>query len=181
MKILFSFFLSIVCSHAFGQLEKSPKRVTLETGYTHILKTNIPEISNAGFAMALDIMWQVSGFTGKRKVYLSMPIGYTTVPPIKVNTKNLGIAYYGLHITHELSNKGKNIPFVGYSLLFNQLRKQDTEGRMIGHETHFDAGYNFGKKIFLKAEYSIASYPALGNPETDRLSTAGLKIGYVLK
>ena len=110
-----------------------------------------------------------------------MPIGYLAVPPISENTKNLGIAYYGLHITHELSSKKKNIPFIGYSLLFNQVHKQDTEGRVIGHETRFDAGYYVGKKVFLKAEYSIASYPALGNSVTDKLSTAGLKIGYVLK
>jgi hypothetical protein len=157
-------------------LENLPKRITIETGYSRLLKSNIDEISNSGFAFGFYFMCPVSGFSGKPKAFISLPLGYSVIPP-KDTSKDFGIAYYGIHITHELSNKSKNIPFVGYSLLFNQLRKQYTEGRVIDHETHFDAGYYFGEKVFLKAEDSIASYPELENPISDKLSNAGLKIG----
>ena len=34
------------------KLQKSPKRITFETGYSGLIKTNIPEISKSGFAFA---------------------------------------------------------------------------------------------------------------------------------
>ncbi len=178
--LLLSLLLGSFCVSA-QELEKSPKRITFETGYSYIRKTNIPDLSKAGFVFAFDYMWQVSGFKNKPKAFISIPLGYISVPPIKENTKNLGIGYYGVHVTHELRRDQKIIPFIGYSLLFNQLHKQDTEGRVIGHETRFDAGTYIGSRFFLKAEYSIGSFPALGKKESDKLGTMGFKLGFRIK
>ncbi len=181
MRLVFIFFW-VFSSATFAQdLEKSPKKITLETGYTYIRKTSFNDISRNGFALAFDYGWQVGGFKNKPAAYISIPLGYIAIPPIKEGTKNSGISYYGVHITHNLK-KIKNItPFFGYSLMFNQFRIQDTPGRVIGHETKFDTGVNLGKKIFLKAEYSIGSFPALGKKDTDKIGTAGFKIGYIFK
>lgn len=171
--ILISFSISTLAQ----DFEKSPKKITFELGYTGIRKSNFTDISNTGFAFALDYGWKVSGFKKKPGAYISIPLGYTAIPPIKDGTKNFGISYYGVHVTHELKKDKKVIPFIGYSLLFNQLIKQDTEGRVIGHETRFDAGADFGKRFFAKAEYSIASYPALGQKITSKIGSWGLKAG----
>lgn len=168
----------IISSTAFAQegLEKSPKKMTLEVGYSQIVRKTL-NFSNSGFAFAFDYGWQVSGFKKKPKAYISIPLGYMSIPPMKEGTKNGGVSYYGVHITHELKRDVPVVPFFGYSLLFNQLMVQDTPGRVIGHETRFDAGANFGKRFFGKVEYSIATYPALGQKESNRLGSFGVKMG----
>lgn len=176
-KAIFILFSVISVSALAQDLEKSPKRLTFEMGYTGVRKSNFTDISKTGFAFAFDYGWQVSGFKKKPAAFISFPIGYTAIPPIKTGTKNYGISYYGVHITHELKRDQKIIPFIGYSLLFNQVIKQDTDGRVIGHETRFDGGAKFGKRFFAKAEYAIASYPALGQKITSKIGTWGLKLG----
>ena len=176
-KALLITFCVISISALAQDLEKSPKRLTFEMGYTGIRKSNFTDISKTGFAFAFDYGWQVSGFKNKPAAFISFPIGYIAIPPIKTNTKNYGISYYGVHITHNLKQRKSIVPFFGYSLLFNQVIKQETEGRVIGHETRFDTGANLGKRLFAKAEYSIASYPALGQKVTSKIGTWGLKVG----
>ncbi|WP_255065795.1 hypothetical protein [Lacihabitans sp. LS3-19] len=178
MKKLLLLFFILSAFFSFAQeLEKSPKKITFEMGYTGVRKSNFTDISKTGFAFALDYGWQVSGFKNKPAAYISFPLGYTAIPPIKKSTKNYGISFYGVHITHNLKQQKNIVPFFGYSLLFNQVIKQDTDGRVIGHETRFDAGANLGKRLFAKIEYGIASYPALGQKITSKIGTWGLKVG----
>ncbi|MFN8430339.1 MAG: hypothetical protein U0V04_10190 [Spirosomataceae bacterium] len=180
-KAFFILFTVISMSAQAQDFEKSPKKITFEVGYTGVRKSNFTDISHTGFAFALDYGWKVSGFKKKPGAYISIPLGYTAIPPIKEGTKNYGISFYGVHVTHELKKDKKVIPFIGYSLLFNQLIKQDTDGRVIGHETRFDAGADFGKRLFAKAEYSIASFPALGQKVTSKIGSWGLKLGVRIK
>ncbi len=181
-----SFLLSLILSFALNSLsnaqdlEKSPKRLTFETGYSHIYKSTFSALGTTGFSLAFDYMWQVSGFKKKPAAFISIPLGYTSIPPLKDGLKNGGLSYYGIHITHEVKKDKKIIPFFGYSLLFNQFKLENFPGRVIGHETRFDGGAYY-KKIFLKAEYSIASYPILGFKNADKLGTYGLKLGYRIK
>lgn len=173
------FFVAFLASiSAFSQevLEKSPKKITLEVGYAQLVKKTL-NFSNSGFAFALDYGWQVSGFHKKARAYISIPLGYMAIPPMKDGTKNGGLAYYGVHITHDLKRDAPIVPFFGYSLMFNQLRVQDTPGRVIGHETRFDVGANFGKRFYSKIEYSLGDYPALGQKDSNRLSWFSLKMG----
>lgn len=182
MQKTITLFLTLVSFYCFGQdFEKSPKRITFEVGYTGVRKTTFTNLSNTGFAFALDYGWKVSGFKNKSGAYISIPLGYIAVPPIKDGTKNGGISYYGVHIIHELKKDKKIVPFFGYSLLFNQMIIQDTPGRVIGHETRFDGGANFGKRLYAKAEYSIATFPALGKTKADKFGTWGIKVGVRIK
>lgn len=181
MNRLITILLLLISFISFSQdFEKSPKKITFEMGYSHIIHSSF-NYSKSAFAFAFDYGWKVSGFNKKPGAYISIPLGYISVPPITEGTKNGGISYYGIHITHELKKDKKMIPFFGYSLLFNQLRVQDTPGRVIGHETRFDAGSSFGKRLYAKAEYSIASYPTLGRKGSDRLGSFGIKIGVRIK
>lgn len=180
-RVLFALFFFISINSIGQELEKSPKKITFETGFTGVRKTSFTNISATGFVFAFDYGWKVSGFNKKPAAYISIPVGYIAIPPMKDGTKNVGIAYYGVHITHEIKKDKKIIPFFGYSLLFNQFRKQDTEGRVMGHETRFDCGANFGKRLFAKAEYSIATFPALGQKKADRFGTWGIKLGVRIK
>jgi hypothetical protein len=109
-------------------------------------------------------------------------MGYTILLPNDDLSKRISMLNYGWTVRHELSRNKKIIPFVGYGLLLNNLRIDETEGSVFGHQTQFDLGVNFNTNTrwiyFAKIQYSYTSYPQFNEPERIRLHYADLRVGF---
>jgi hypothetical protein len=161
------------------EMSHVPRQISLEAGYRH-LSSNTFDLKNEGVTLLFDYAWQLSGFTGRPAVYLTIPIGYTYL--WGGEGSNAGaILSYGWSVRHNLRNWGSGTPFIGYGLLLNQLSVEDTDGRIYGHQTRFDFGYTFIPSArvspFAKLEYSMTRYPSLGKSKADKISAVEMKAG----
>jgi len=163
---------------------KAPKQYSFEFGYRNLFAhSNITMNNTHGYGALFDYAWQLSGFDGKKNAsYISVPMGYTILLPNDDLSKRMSMLNYGWTVRHELARNKKIIPFVGYGLLLNNLRIEDTEGSLFGHQTQFDLGVNFKTNTrliyFAKIQYSYTSYPQFNEPERIRLHYADLRIGF---
>jgi len=185
-KILFIllFSYSIVAFSQETGVVKAPKQYSVEMGYRYMHKNTFINQANTGYTVLFDYAWQLSGFGGdKAPTYLSVPIGYTYLLADNGNAnENMRILSYGWTVRHMFRKGKKHMPFLGYSLLLNQLSINGTEGQVFGHQTKFDCGVDFvtGKRLrpFVKAEWSMTRYPRLQQDKGDWLYAAELKAGF---
>lgn len=179
LTLIFLFVASL--SLAQQPLNKAPKEYSAEVGYRYLSANPFDNTAEAGYTFLLDYAWLLSGFNGGRKVYLTVPLAYTAVPPTHELFDNMGILSYGWTVRHELSKNKKNVPFMGYALLLNQLRIQHIEGSVFGHQTRFAGGYNFNRNrkisYFTKVEYSFTRYPALYQAKSKNMHAWEIKVG----
>jgi len=172
--LLFTIFVS--SAQTFSRV---PKFVSVELGYRYIPSTTF-DIKNQGMTLLVDYAWQLSGFTGKPAAYISVPLGYTYL--FSGNGTNSGrILSYGWTVKHDLKSNGKAIPYFGYGLLLNQLKIENTDGGVFGHQTRFDFGYLFKTdkrtSCYVKLEYSFSRYPHLGAKKSDMIHAVEIKTG----
>ena len=159
-----------------------PKVKSFELG-TSLNMHSTYNIKPVGPNAQFDMAWQVSGFGGKAKAYISVPLGYCSYSIGGPDSAgNASLLYYGWTIRHNLSRDKAWIPFLSYSLLLDQLWLSGFEGHVIGHETRFDYGYDYkpadSKITYLfKIEYSHRTYPALGNKHSNMMDLAAFKLG----
>lgn len=164
-------------------LKKAPKQYSFEFGYRNLFAhSNISMNNTHGYGALFDYAWQLSGFDGtKNASYISVPMGYTILLPNDELSKRISMLNYGWTVRHELMRNKKIIPFVGYGLLLNNLRIDDREGSVFGHQTQFDLGLNFNTDTrliyFAKIQYSYTSYPRFDEPERIRMHYADLRVG----
>ena len=162
---------------------KAPKQYSLEFGYRNLFAhSNLTMDNTHGYGALFDYAWQLSGFDGtKNASYISVPMGYTILQSNDALSKQLSMLNYGWTVRHELSRNKLITPFVGYGLLLNNMRIEDTEGSLFGHQTQFELGVNFNTKTrlkyFAKVQYSYTSYPRFNEPERIRLHYADLRVG----
>ncbi len=181
-KIIFLILISI-SSFSIAQIAKVPKQYSLEAGSRYIFsQSNLDNNANVGYSLLFDYGWQLSGLDGKRAAsYITVPIGYTHLMPATDMDKSMSMLNYGWTVRHNLSLEKKWTPFVGYGLLFNNLRIQDREGSVFGHQTRFDFGYDiktdYRWSYFIKLQYSYTSYPQFDEPERIRMHYADLRLG----
>lgn len=169
------FFISGFCTaqttqeaHTF--FEKVPKQYSFDIGYRYLFKSNFEQTTAQGYGAVFDYAWQFSGFLKKSAVYLSVPLGYTYFPGNKIDSlqPSYKMLQYGWIIRHHFKrNKlAKIMPFASYSLILNQLKIGNIEGRTFGHLTQFDFGFSFNNhkkwKPFVKIGYGITRFPRLG-------------------
>lgn len=179
--ILISGILSIQAQQ--NTLKKAPKQYSFEFGYRNLFAhSNISMNNTHGYGALFDYAWQLSGFDGtKNASYISVPMGYTILLPNDELSKRISMLNYGWTVRHELTRNKKIIPFVGYGLLLNNLRVDDREGSVFGHQTQFDLGLNFKTNTrliyFAKIQYSYTSYPRFDEPERIRMHYADLRVG----
>lgn len=180
-RYLFSTLILIVISFsAFAsEFEKVPKHYSFEVGQRYVSSSTF-DMKNVGTTLLFDYMWQLSGFNGKPAGYISVPLGYTMFYAGEGTQTN--ILSYGWTVRHDLKPiDSKYIPFFGYGLLLNQLRMENIEGSVFGHQTRFDFGYeiNADKKFsqFVKIEYSYTRYPRWAQKESDKIHAFELKAG----
>lgn len=176
--------LGIVSIHAQQKtLKKAPKQYSFEFGYRNLFAhSNITMNNTHGYGALFDYAWQLSGFDGtKNASYISVPMGYTILLPNDELSKRISMLNYGWTVRHELMRNKKIIPFVGYGLLLNNLRVDEREGSVFGHQTQFDLGLNFNTDTrliyFAKIQYSYTSYPRFDEPERIRMHYADLRVG----
>jgi hypothetical protein len=179
-----SFFLLLFLFFAVFTLNaqsfsRVPKFVSAELGYRYIPSTSF-DIKNQGMTLLVDYAWQLSGFTGKPAAFISVPLGYTYL--FGGNSSNSGrILSYGWTVRHELKSKGKAIPFLGYGLLLNQLKIENIDGAVFGHQTCLNFGYRFKSEkktnYYIKLEYSYSRYPHLGAKKSDSMQALEFKTG----
>lgn len=186
MKVISSLFTiillsSLTLSAQVDEKDVVPKEYSLELGYRYISSSKFENQASMGTTILLDYAWQLSGFNRKNASYISVPLGYTILRPDTEGDSKMSILSYGWTVRHELGREKKVIPFFGYSLLFNQLRQQDVDGSIFGHQTKFDLGINLnntGKvRYFTKFEYSYTRYPRWGHDKSYTMHTWELKVG----
>jgi len=183
--LLVLFLVFIMPANGQNLLKRVPKQYSLETGVVLTTKNTFEGENVIGSHLLFDYAWKLSGLHTDRGTYLSVPLGYQYYNAVNDVNKSYGVLIYGWTVRHELPWGGKLRPFVGYGLLFNQLRMGDIEGSVFGHETRFDVGCNYklkGKfKLYLASSYSIARFPSLGTKSSDRFNRIALKIGVRFK
>jgi len=169
-------------------LVKVPKQYSFEIGYRNLFSqsanfnSDFANSSTHGYGMLFDYAWKLSGLNGKKPgVYLSVPMGYTIMMPDNAASKSVHMLNYGWTVRHELSVNKPITPFVGYGLLFNNMRLTGVTGSVFGHQTQFELGVNFNThtrlKYFAKIQYSYTSYPQFNQPERYKLHYADLRVG----
>lgn len=185
-KTIYFFILLVSFSKTIAQEithAKAPKQYSFEFGYRNLFgQSHFNNNSTHGYGMLFDYAWQLSGFDGKKnKSYISVPMGYTLLMANTTSDKNIHMLNYGWTVRHELGRNKPIVPFIGYGLLLNNMRKTDTEGSVFGHQTQFDVGLNLSTSsrltYFVKIEYSYTSYPKFDDPQRIRLHYADIRIG----
>mgnify|MGYP000651634493 CR=1 FL=1 len=179
---IFLLFSALIIEIRGNPLEKSPKQYSFETGYQYVLSSDFNEKAVSGISVLADYAWQLSGFNQRKKVFLSIPLGYSYLfAQPGNNSRNGKILLYGWTVRHELKKDKKIIPFIGYALMLNQLSFQEIDGSIFGHHTKFETGINIAgnktRAFFVKVEYSLVRYPSLGNKESRWMHYAGIKTG----
>ncbi len=179
---LFFFFLfSYSVAAQDAPMEKSPKQYSFTLGYRNTFSSDFVNNSSNGYNFEAEIAWKVSGFYKKSAVYFGVPLGYSYSMPDTENDFYSTTLFYGWIVRHEIGKDKKYTPFLGYGLLLNQVRIDNTEGSVFGHQTRFELGLNRHLKnktyLFAKIEYSYARFPSLGNSSSNKTQFIALKIG----
>jgi len=181
ISIFFIFLLNFSLLAQDTIMEKSPKQFSFTAGYRRDISSNFDNKTSNGYNLEGEVAWKVSGFHRKSAVYFGVPLGYTYAVADTENDQNSSVLFYGWIVRHEIGRDKKTIPFFGYGLLLNQLRIEDTEGSVFGHQTRFEFGLNRHLKkknyLFAKIEYSYARFPSLGNSSSNKAQFIALKLG----
>ena len=174
--------LAAVAMQAMGQelkMEKVPKQMGLETGYIYTFQNQFNPDAGSGYFLLFDYAWKLSGFHKKASAYISVPLGYSMYNASAGNP--VSVLSYGWTVRHELNKSEKAVPFLGYGLLLNQLRQQNIDGSIFGHQTKFEFGYNFhpGNKWepYVKAEYSMTRFPNWQSSGSKWIQSANIVVG----
>ncbi len=162
-------------------MNRVPKVKSLEIGYRNLIGTDFENINSSGYTFMFDYAWQLSGFHGnKKESFISVPLGYTILNIGEA--KSARILSYGWTVKHNLRKNKRAVPFLGYGLLLNQLSIDGIEGKVMGHQTRFDFGYDFNNQNrlypFIKIEYSMTRYYQLANSKNKHLNSWVLKTGF---
>ena len=166
MKTLFILIIGILLTQDLisNTIDKVPKQYSIEMGYRMVSANDFEGLNSMGTTILFDYAWQLSGFISKKPSYISVPLGYTYLFHGK-GEKSARILSYGWSVRHDLLKEKSWTPFIGYSLVLNQLSIESTEGQLFGHQTKFDFGLDhmISEKLtmFTKIEYSMTRYPQL--------------------
>ncbi len=175
--------IAIVFIQQIGQAQdKAPKDYAVHFGYAHHLRLPFENTAVDGLSVELDHSWQLSGFNGGRKAYITVPLGYKYFIPRKNGVDNARILFYGWKVRHELKKGNPNWqPFLGYALLLDQLWLDGRKGNTIGHETRFTIGVDRrikGKLAYIfSLDYSYTRFPQLDVKKAPKAMLVGLKMG----
>lgn len=185
LAIALLFICTLFTINAQEIFKRVPKQYSFEIGSVFTTKNTFEVVNIMGTHILFDYAWKLSGLHTDKGTYLSIPLGYQHYSAVYDNNDRYGILIYGFTIRHELPWGNRFRPFLGYGLLFNQLRMGQTEGSVFGHETRFDAGCNFKLKnkfkLYLAASYSIARFPSLGIKSSDKFNRISIKLGVRFK
>ncbi len=179
LMVVLSFLGHILTAQTF---DRTPKDYAIHLSYNHHLKVPFANTAIDGVGIELDHSWQLSGYQGGRKAYITVPLGYKYFVPSKKGVANSRCLYYGWKVRHELK-KGNPAwqPFIGYSLLLDQLWLEGVEGNIIGHETRFTFGVD--RRIsdnlayILSLDFSYIRFPVLGVKKAPKSMEVALKLG----
>jgi len=166
-------FISITFLSSFGQtssgdkMSRVPKKISVETGYDYFFKSTYQRIPTSAYALVFDYAWQLSGFNGKAASYISVPLGYSSLPSMDTSKfSSSSMYYYGWTVRHNLASGKKIIPYLGYALMLTNLKEKSVAGSVMGHNTRFEFGveYKVGIKniVFCKIEYGFRRFSERG-------------------
>ncbi len=170
----------------FAQNEQThnvPKKLSFDIGIQNLYKVNnLDSVARFGYSATFDYAYQLSGFTGKRATYLTIPIGYSYLPSANASEKTITMLRYGWTVRHEMSVGKKITPFLGYSLLLTQLKKAGIAGGIMGHQTKFEFGFDFNQfgrnKPYIKVEYNYTRFPRWNEKKSYHFQLWEVKVGY---
>jgi hypothetical protein len=157
-----------------------PKQYSLETGFRYNFSNDFQNNQSYGYGFLLDYAWQLSGFANKKASFISVPLGYTLFQSLN-DSANFSILSYGWTVRHELAKNKKWIPYLGYSLLLNQLKTETTVGSIMGHKTGLGGGIQFipssKYQLYMGLEYSYSRFMILDADKGKKIQGAEFKFG----
>lgn len=160
---------------------KVPKQISLETGYRRILQSEMTNQASNGYTVLLDYAWQLSGFTGKRASFLSVPLGYTYMLADTDTARSVRVISYGWTVRHELTSKKNFVPYLGYALMLNNYAEKGIDGHRFAHQTRFSLGVNKNGpgaiQPYVQLDYTMSFYPVWGIKGSQGYSFIELKLG----
>lgn len=163
------------------QFRKVPKQISLETGYRRITGSEFSNQASNGFSLLLDYAWQLSGFSGGRASYISVPLGYTYMLADSDTSRSARVISYGWTVRHELRTQNGWVPYLGYALMLNNYAEAGIDGHRFAHQTRFSLGLNrYGSSDFqpyVQLDYSMTFYPEWGTKGSMGYKFVELKIG----
>lgn len=165
------------------QFQVVPKQYSFEVGSRFNYINHFNQGNEVGYSVLLDYAWQLSGFNKmKAASYISVPLGYSYF--YRPDT-SFSILSYGWTVRHHLTKGKKIMPFIGYSLLLNQMRINEIEGSIMGHKTALGFGFeyntNFLIKPYLRFEYSYSRFGILGQKHGKKLQSIEVILGIRIK
>ena len=171
---------TVKCS-AQEVIEKAPRDYAIHISYNRLTRKPFAQMGPTGTGVELAHSWQLSGFAGGHRVFITVPLGYRYYfgAVDAIHSSNL---YYGWKVRHELK-KGNPAwrPFLGYSLLLSQLWLEGREGNILGHETRFTLGADRRltpkTALVLSLDYSYTRYPQLDVAKAPKAMFLSVKAG----
>ena len=159
-----------------------PKQISLEAGYRRITSTELTNQASNGYSLLLDYAWQLSGFTGGRASFISVPLGYTGMTADTDTSRSVRVISYGWTVRHELRPQSKGlVPYLGYALMLNNYAEKGLTGHQFAHQTRFSLGINHynssGIQPYAQLDYSMTYYPRWGVKGSNGYKFVELKIG----
>lgn len=181
--LLFTFF--VAHSQQAKTFDVVPKSYSFEVGTRYNFQNSFGDIPEIGYSALFDYAWQLSGFLKKMPSSISVPLGYTYFPATNSNISDFSLLSYGWTVKHQLVRDKKVIPYLGYSLLLNQMKIFGETGSVMGHKTGMGFGLIFNTspmlKPYLRFEYSLTRFAMFGNKGGERLQGVELCLGLRIK
>jgi hypothetical protein len=159
-----------------------PKQISLELGYRRIASSELANKASNGYSVLVDYAWQLSGFTGGKASFISVPLGYTQMLADNDSSRSVRVISYGWTVRHELRPQSKGwVPYVGYALMLNNYGEKGIAGHQFAHQTRFTAGLNHYTSSmiqpYVQLDYSMTYYPQWGTKGSLGYKFVELKIG----
>jgi hypothetical protein len=185
MKKVIVFILLLLPVMVQGQesiFKSVPKQMSLEAGYRRITSSELTNQASNGFSILADYAWQLSGFTGGKASFISVPLGYTQMLADTDSSRSVRVISYGWTVRHELRPQSKGwVPYIGYALMINNYGEKGIDGHQFAHQTRFSAGlnrYNASSfQPYVQLDYSMTYYPQWGIKGSLGYKFVELKIG----
>ncbi len=175
-------FISVVNVEAQNGIERVSKDRTFSLSSSYIANNDFENLAQLGFGGSFEFSYKLSGYQKKSPVYLMIPLEYNYFPGT-ASEASINILAYGWSLRHHFGKNKPVVPFVDYSLLLTQLREASIEGYIIGHQTRFGFGLNFGNESekkylsFVKLEYGYHNLPERGEKKTKHMHTINFRFG----
>lgn len=175
------FVISLYAQDDSVKVRKIKRVISADIGGTLLWENTYENYSRQGLGSSLELAYKVSGYKQNRNVYVGIPVSYNYFTSSDTSLYRVRNLNFGLTLRHDLFLNKKNIPFIAYHVLLNNISREGQTYFNAGLQGKIEIGYNFatseGGLIFAKifSAYTFFSKPDIESP--DYIQDFGLKIG----